>query len=86
MLYEVITILKSLKTWIIRRLRCLVWKQWKNPRTKIRNLIKLGISHADAVICGNARKKHWRMSKVKWVAIAMPELYFIKKGLYLPGN
>jgi group II intron reverse transcriptase/maturase len=79
-------ILKSLKTWIIRRLRCLVWKQWKNPRTKVRNLEKLGIDHVNAMICGNARKKHWRMSKVKWIAIAMPERYFIDKGLYLPGN
>jgi RNA-directed DNA polymerase len=79
-------ILKSLKTWIIRRLRCLVWKQWKNPRTKVRNLEKLGIDHQYAVTCGNARKKYWRMSRVKWVAIAMPEHYFIVKGLYLPGN
>lgn len=79
-------ILKSLKTWIIRRLRCFVWKQWKNPRTKVRNLEKLGIDHNHAVSCGNARKKHWRMSKVKWVAMAMPEHYFITKGLYLPGN
>jgi hypothetical protein len=31
-------------------------------------------------------KKYWRMSKIKWVAIAMPELYFVRKGLYLPGN
>jgi len=74
--------LKALKTWIVRRLRCLVWKQWKNPRTKVRNLEKLGIDHAHAMTCGNARKKHWRMSKVKWVAIAMPERYFIEKGLY----
>jgi group II intron reverse transcriptase/maturase len=79
-------ILKPLKTWILRRLRCLVWKQWKNPRTRVRNLEKLGIDHADAMICGNARKKYWRMSKIKWVAIAMPELYFVRKGLYLPGN
>lgn len=79
-------ILKPLKTWIVRRLRCLVWKQWKNPRTKVRNLEKLGIDHGNAMICGNARKKYWRMSKVKWVAIAMPERYFIDKGLYLPGN
>jgi group II intron reverse transcriptase/maturase len=79
-------ILKALKTWIIRRLRCLVWKQWKNPRTKVHNLGKLGIDHAHAMTCGNARKKHWRMSKVKWVAIAMPERYFLEKGLYLPGN
>jgi RNA-directed DNA polymerase len=79
-------VLKSLHSWIIRRLRCLVWKQWKNPRTKVRNLEKLGVDHAHAVTCGNARKKYWRMSRVMWVVFAMPRTYFIEKGLYLPGN
>ena len=78
-------VFKSLNGWIIRRLRCLVWKQWKNPRTKVRNLKKLGISHKYAVSCGNARKKHWRMSRVKWVAIALPKEYFLRFGLFLPG-
>ena len=78
--------LKGLKVWILRRLRSLVWKQWKNPKTRVRNLKKLGIAHEYAMTCGNARKKYWHMSKIKWVAIAMPERYFIEKGLYLPGN
>lgn len=79
-------ILKALNMWVVRRLRCIVWKQWKNPRTKIRNLEKSGIAHKDAVLCGNARKKHWRMSRVKWVVIALPKQYFISLGLFLPGN
>lgn len=79
-------ILKALNNWIIRRLRCLVWKQWKNPRTKVRNLKKLGIAHKYAVSCGNTRKKHWRMSRVKWVIIALPKLYFFNRGLFLPGT
>ena len=78
-------IFKALNNWIIRRLRCIVWKQWKNPRTKVRNLLKRGISHTHAVSCGNARKKHWRMSRVKWVIIALPKQYFISLGLFLPG-
>jgi hypothetical protein len=78
--------LKELKIWIKRRLRSLVWKQWKNSGTRVRNLEKLGIACRDAMLCGNARKKYWCMSKIKWVAIAMPEKYFIDKGLYLPGN
>lgn len=85
-LIEARHILKPLRTWMLRRLRCLVWKQRKNPRTRVRNLEKLGIAHKDAMLCGNARKKYWRMSKVKWVAVAMPETYFVKKGLFLPGN
>ncbi|WP_457553679.1 group II intron maturase-specific domain-containing protein [Desulfobacula sp.] len=79
-------IFKSLNGWIIRRLRCVLWKQWKNPRTKIRNLLKRGISHKQAVFCGCARKKHWRMSRVKWVIVALPNKYFLDLGLYLPGN
>jgi len=79
-------IFKSLNGWIIRRLRCVLWKQWKNPRTKIRNLLKRGISHKHAVSCGCARKKHWRMSRVKWVIVALPNKYFLDLGLYLPGN
>ncbi len=79
-------IFKILNSWIVRRLRCLVWKQWKNPRTKVRNLRKRGVPHWAAVACGNARKKHWRMSKVKWVNIALPKQYFLSIGLFLPGT
>ncbi len=85
-LSETRKIFKSLNGWIIRRLRCVLWKQWKNPRTKIRNLLKRGISHKHAVFCGCARKKHWRMSRVKWVIVALPNKYFLDLGLYLPGN
>lgn len=85
-LTEAKSFLKGTNIWVIRRLRSLIWKQWKNPGTRVRNLEKLGIAHRDAMLCGNARKKYWHMSKIKWIAIAMPEKYFIKKGLYLPGN
>ena len=79
-------ILKALNMWIVRRLRCIVWKQWKNPRTRVRNLEKRGIAHKDAMLCGNARKKYWRMSRVKWVMFALPKQYFLTLGLFLPGN
>jgi RNA-directed DNA polymerase len=79
-------VFKSLNGWIIRKLRCLVWKQWKNPRTGVRNLEKLGLSHKDAMKCGNARKKYWRMSKVKWVIFALPNRYFFERGLFLPAQ
>jgi RNA-directed DNA polymerase len=84
-LTEAKSFLKGLKTWIIRRLRSLVWKQRKNQKTRVANLEKLGIAHEDAMLRGNARKKYWRMSKIKWVAIAMPQSYFTERGLYLPG-
>ncbi|WP_246805321.1 group II intron reverse transcriptase/maturase [Desulfosarcina cetonica] len=85
-LTEARSVFKSIKTWIIRRLRCLVWKQWKNPRTRVRNLEKRGIAHKVAMLCGNARKKYWRMSKVKWVMFALPPRYFFERGLFLPAQ
>ena len=77
---------KALNSWIVRRLRCLLWKQWKNPRTRVRNLLKRGVSRKYAMTCGNSRKRYWRMSRVKWVVIALPTSYFLSLGLFQPGN
>jgi RNA-directed DNA polymerase len=77
---------RSLHGWIMRRLRAILWKQWKNPRTRVRQLKKRGISHKSAVMTGNARKGSWRMSRVKWVIIALPNNYFRRVlGLFLPA-
>lgn len=76
---------RSINYWIIRRLRSIIWKQWKNYRTRIRELKKRGISHYTAVRVGCSRKGPWRMSKVKWMAFALPRAYFISLGLFLPG-
>jgi RNA-directed DNA polymerase len=76
---------RSLHYWIRRRLRAILWKQWKNPRTRVRELEKRGISHRFAVTTGNSRKGAWRMSKVKWMVVAMPNAYFKSLGLFIPG-
>lgn len=34
---------KGLDAWIRRRLRCYIWKQWKTPKTRARELLKRGI-------------------------------------------
>jgi RNA-directed DNA polymerase len=77
---------RSLHGWIMRRLRAILWKQWKNPRTRVRQLKKRGIFHKSAVMTGNARKGAWRMSRVKWLIIALPNNYFRRiLGLFLPA-
>jgi len=70
--------------WIRRRLRSYIWKQWKNRRTRVGNLLKLGINRGTAVKTGCARKGAWRMSQVKWVMIALPNHYFTSRGLVIP--
>ena len=76
--------LRPLDHWIRRRLRALIWKQWKNLRTRVRELLKRGISRTYALTTGCARKGPWRMSKVKWVQIALPDAYFKSLGLSFP--
>lgn len=46
--------------WYRRRLRMVIWKQWKRIRTKLRNLIKLGINKYQAWAFVNTRKGYWR--------------------------
>jgi RNA-directed DNA polymerase len=76
--------LSRIDSWIRRRLRSIVWKQWRNRRTRVRNLAKLGIGKDAALKTGCARKGCWRMSQVKWVMIALPNLYFRRRGLIIP--
>jgi len=78
--------LRPLPHWIRRRLRALVWKHWKNRKTRVGQLLKKGVSRNYAVTTGCARKGPWRMSKVKWVNIALPDKHFKSLGLSFPWS
>ncbi len=52
-------LLLRIDEWFRRRLRALIWKQWKRTRTKISNLIKLGIPRPKAFVFANTRKGYW---------------------------
>lgn len=52
--------LMNLDSWLRRRLRMIIWKQWKRVRTRLRNLIKLGIPKFKAYQFANTRKGYWR--------------------------
>ena len=55
--------LQDLDSWIRRRLRACIWKQWKKVKTKFKNLQKLGIDKQKAWEFANTRKGYWRISK-----------------------
>jgi hypothetical protein len=76
--------LARLDVWIHRRLRALIWKQWKRARTRISELMARGIPKAFAVPVGASRKGPWRMSQVKWVVFAVSGRYFESLGLIIP--
>ncbi|MGZ6240688.1 MAG: group II intron reverse transcriptase/maturase, partial [Syntrophales bacterium] len=39
---------EALDEWLRRKLRCILWRQWKNPRTRARKLMERGIEKARA--------------------------------------
>ena len=52
----------ELDDWLRRRVRLYHWKQWKQPRTRRRNLIKLGADPSTVHMATRSRKGYWRMS------------------------
>ncbi len=60
---EVQNVFVSLDGWIRRKIRGLLWRQWKKPRTRLKKLMALGIKPGTARKCANAGKGPWRMAK-----------------------
>ena len=48
--------------WLRRRFRMYIWKQWKKPRTRVKNLMVLGMPEWQAHRNGNTRKGYWAVA------------------------
>ena len=77
----------DLDHWIRRRVRMAYWRQWRKPRTKVRNLMRLGRSDAwvhvqAAVACGITSKGPWRSAKSPGINQALSLDYLKSEGLY----
>ena len=46
----------DINKWLYHRIRICIWKQWKKPKTKMRNLLKLGVSKDLAFKTANSRR------------------------------
>lgn len=75
------SIFKSLDGWIKRRLRMCLWKNWKKPRTRVRNLIRLKVPYGKAYEWGNTRKGYWRISKSPILHRTLGNSYWESQGL-----
>ena len=72
----------DLDHWIRRRVRMAYWRQWRKPRTKVRNLMKLGVPVKSAVACGITSKGPWRSAKTPGINQALSNDYLKSEGLY----
>ena len=57
---EVTRVFEELDGWIRRKLRCILWRQWKGGKTRYRYLIRYGIDPETArKSAGNGRGPWW---------------------------
>jgi len=72
----------ELDHWIRRRLRMAYWRQWRLVRTRIGNLIKLGVGIQSAVACGRTSKGPCRSSKTPGIQQALSNDFLKAEGLF----
>jgi RNA-directed DNA polymerase len=72
---------KEFDEWIRRRLRMIEWKQWKNPKTRVRKLKSLGAPEQKAYEWGNSRKKFWRIASSPILHKTLDNSYWSNRGL-----
>jgi RNA-directed DNA polymerase len=72
---------KEFDEWIRRRLRMIEWKQWKNPKTRVRKLRSLGVPDHKAYEWGNSRKKFWRIASSPILHKTLDNSYWSNRGL-----
>jgi len=75
------SVLQRLETWLRRRLRSAVWKQWKQGRTRFRELRKRGVGKDLAAQTAGSPHGPWRLANSPALTIALPNAYFAQLGL-----
>jgi RNA-directed DNA polymerase len=74
-------VLDELDGWLRRRLRCLLWRQWKRPRTRARRLRALGLDAERAHISAYNGHGPWWNAGASHMHHALPAAYFTRMGL-----
>jgi RNA-directed DNA polymerase len=80
-LNEVKGVFEHLDEWLRRRLRLLLWRKWKKPRTRVKNLLRRGLEKARCLISAMNGRGPWWNSGASHMNQAFPKQYFDELGL-----
>lgn len=64
-----------------RKLRVVIWKQWKKIKRRYSNLRKLGITHRDAYVTANSRRGYYHIAHTRVLESAISKERLNKRGL-----
>jgi RNA-directed DNA polymerase len=73
--------LEELDGWIRRKLRCILWRQWKRPYTRASNLMKSGLSEERAWCSACNQRGPWWNAGASHMNAAFPKSFFDRLGL-----
>ncbi len=80
-LSEVKRIFEELDAWIRRKLRCIIWRQWKKPRNRLKKLIRLGLDEQRSRQSAYNGRGPWWNAGASHMNQALPKSYFDRFGL-----
>jgi len=75
------SVLEDLDHWIRRRLRSMIWKQWKRGRRRYEQLRRRGVRPDLAACTAGSPHGPWRLARSPALSIAFPVAYFDSLGL-----
>jgi RNA-directed DNA polymerase len=78
---ETPSVLEDLDQWLRRRLRAVIWTQWKRSRVRFRKLRERGIGEKLAAQTAGTSHGPWRIANSPALHIAFPISYFDSLGL-----
>jgi len=80
-LAQVKSTFENLDGWIRRKLRCILWRQWKRVYTRFKNLVIQGLDKVRAWTSATNGRGAWWNSGASHMNACYPKSYFDKHGL-----
>jgi len=75
------SVLESLEGWTRRRLRSVIWKQWRRGTVRFAELRKRGVGEDLAATTAGSAHGPWRLANSPALTIALPNAYFDSLGI-----
>ena len=75
------SVLQGLEEWTRRRLRSVIWKQWKRGSVRFAELRKRGVGEDLAAQTAGSAHGPWRLADSPGLHIALPNAYFDSLGI-----
>ena len=78
---ETPSVFRNLDPWIRRRLRSMIWKQWKRGKVRFKELCERGIGRDLAAQTAGSPLGPWHIANSPALSYALPNAYFDKLGV-----